>query len=273
MSDTSWKEGIMMAKYDLEPVFSLLRKCGEVILNADRNELSVDAKGGHANFVTKYDKLVQDILKTGLLEILPDARFVGEEDDEHCYSDSGKFFIVDPIDGTTNFIKDYRMSCISVALVENGAAQFGVVYNPYSGEMFYAQLGEGAFCNGRPIRASECPLERGIVLFGTSPYNEELAERSFRLAYSLFRKSMDVRRSGSAAIDLCAIAAGRAELYFELKLSPWDYAAGGLIVTEAGGKVTTIEGLQLTFDRPCSVVAMGSSVSLSDFSGEEPANA
>ena len=248
------QDGIKM-KTDQELICDLVRECGQFIKNADRSHLHIDAKSGRANFVTEYDKLVQERLRAGLREIMPDAHFVGEEGSTQQFAPVGKFFIVDPIDGTTNFIKDYRFSCVSVALIVDGVAAFGVVYNPYADEMFCARRGQGAFCNGKRIHVSAEPLEDGIVVFGSAPYHEELKEKTFKLAYAYFRKAMDVRRSGSAALDLCTIAAGRAELFFELVLSPWDYAAGGLIVTEAGGLVSDCDGQPLAYDRPCSVLA------------------
>ena len=246
-----------MRAEDEKKIIALVRQCGEIIRNAKRDELAIRSKAGSANFVTGYDVYVQEQLKKGLAEIVPNARFIGEEGDRELFSAQGKFFIVDPIDGTTNFIKDYHMSCVSVAYVEDGQVCFAVIYNPYLDEMFWAKRGEGAFCNGTPIHVSDQPLSNGIVLFGTSPYNEELAKRSFELAYDYFCKALDVRRSGSAALDLCAIAAGRAELYFELLLSPWDYAAGSLLVEEAGGVITTVEGDPISFDHPCSILASG----------------
>ena len=242
-------------KLDSEAICKLLRACGKSIMDIDRSTLQIDAKAGHANFVTDCDRKVQERLWRGLREILPDAHFIGEEGTTQEFSPRGKFFIVDPIDGTTNFIKDFHASTISVALVVDGAAEFGAIYNPYLDEMFTAVRGQGAFCNGRRIHVSSEPLENGLVLFGTSPYNEELSERSFKLAYAYFRKAIDVRRTGSAALDLCFVAAGRAELFFELSLSPWDYAAGALIVEEAGGIVTDIDGHALGFDRKSSVLA------------------
>ena len=242
-------------KTELESICELVRACGLFIKDIDREHLHVDAKSGRANLVTQYDKQVQERLRTGLLEIMPDAHFVGEEGSTHQFAPTGTFFIVDPIDGTTNFIKDYRFSCISVALVVDNAAELGVIYNPYADEMFYAQRGEGAYCNGKRLHVSNEPLENGIVVFGTAPYHEELNEKAFQLAYAYFKKALDVRRSGSAALDLCTIAAGRAELFFELVLSPWDYAAGALIVKEAGGLVSDYDGRPLAYDRPCSVLA------------------
>lgn len=239
----------------LEQMIECVKECGEIILNADRTACMVDAKVGEANFVTTYDKRVQEVLQEKLLKILPEATFVGEEEDIHASIEKGYAFIVDPIDGTTNFIKDYHTSAISVGLTKDGEQYMGVVYQPYLNEMFTAIKGQGAYLNGKQIHVSKEPLSNGIVLFGTAPYYHELNRSSFELAYEYFQKALDVRRSGSAAIDLCTIAAGRAELFFELRLSPWDYAAGALIVKEAGGKITTVEGNEITLETPCSVKA------------------
>ena len=239
----------------LRQISDAVRTCGEIILHADRNKSAVDEKAGHANFVTTYDKRVQQELQKRLLEILPEAVFVGEEEDIHASIAKGYAFIVDPIDGTTNFIKDYHVSAISVGLALDGERYMGVVYNPYLNELFTAVKGQGAYLNGVPIHVSSQPLENGVVLFGTAPYYEELNQKSFEMAYDYFKRSLDVRRSGSAALDLCSVAAGRAELFFELRLCPWDLAAGSLIVEEAGGSVTTVEGAQITLDAPCSMLA------------------
>lgn len=245
----------MEQKELLKKITDVVRECGEIILHADRSKSHIDEKAGHANFVTAYDKKVQQILQKNLLQLLPEAVFVGEEEDIHASIAKGYAFIVDPIDGTTNFIKDYHMSVISVGLTLDGEKYMGVVYNPYSDEMFTAIKGQGAYLNGRPIHVSSKPLSNGLVLFGTAPYFEELSKRSFEMAYDYFKKALDVRRSGSAALDLCSVAAGRAELFFELSLSPWDFAAGALILEEAGGKVTTVEGGPLTLQAGCSVLA------------------
>lgn len=212
----------------ISKIETIVRKCGDIMLNANRSGFRIDNKSGDANFVTEYDERVQAVLKEELAKAIPKAVFVGEEGDEKSYSGEGLCFIVDPIDGTTNFIKDYHTSCISVGLVKDGKRYIGVVYNPYLDEMFTAQKGEGAFLNGQKIHVSEEPLSHGIVLVGTAPYYRELNDKTFELITQYFKASLDIRRSGSAAIDLCSIAAGRAELYFELKISPWDFAAGAL---------------------------------------------
>ena len=144
---------------------------------------------------------------------------------------------------------------VVMALVKDGLVQLGVIYNPYLDEMYWALRGKGAFCNGTQIHVSKEPLSNGLVLFGTCPYYEDLYERTFRMAYDYFVKALDLRRSGSAALDLCCIASGRAELFFELVLQPWDYAAASLIIEEAGGVITQFDGSPITFDRSCPVLA------------------
>lgn len=229
--------------------------CGNIILNANRNGIAISDKAGKANFVTEYDCKVQEIAKEMLGKILPEAEFLGEEDDTKVDESKEYIFIVDPIDGTTNFIKDYHVSCISIGLIKNGERYLGVVYNPYLDEMFYAVKGKGAFLNDKEIHVSKEDLSNGIILFGSAPYNTELAKVSFDLAYEYFTQALDIRRSGSAAIDLCSIACGRAELYFEMILSPWDFAAGALIVEEAGGIVTTVDGKEVPCFEKTSVLA------------------
>lgn len=247
----------------LKEIIEITHLCGEIMLSATDIQRRIHQKEGKGNFVTDYDSKVQAVLKEKLLKLVPGAVFFGEEDDaDKADVSKGYAFIVDPIDGTTNFTKGLDMSCISVALAKDGYPVIGVVYNPYKNETFYAEKGKGAYLNGKPIHVSDKTLEEGLVFFGTAPYNPEYAEKSFRLLYRYFEKTQDVRRSGSAAIDLCSVACGRAELYFEMLLNPWDFAAGSLIVEEAGGNVTDMEGKPLTFDRKQGVTARGTRAEL-----------
>lgn len=239
----------------INEICSLVKDCGKVILNADRDKMAIDVKSGFADLVTEYDKNIQEQLAIGLKRILPEAKFIGEEGSKDELSDDGFAFIVDPIDGTTNFIKDYHHSAISVALLKGKDVVAGVVYNPYLDEFFHAIKGEGAFCNGKKISVSSQPLNNAIILFGSSPYDKELFPKTIEIASEYFYKALDIRRSGSAALDLCSVACGRAELYFELQTSPWDFAAGKLIVEEAGGVVTTLDGAPLSFEGKSSILA------------------
>ena len=247
----------MLDRTIIEKINAAILDAGNIILQADRSTETVTEKAGHANFVTSYDKAVQEMLQERLLQILPEAVFVGEEEDVHAQIKDGYSFIIDPIDGTTNFIRDMHCSTISIGLLFQGEPVYAAIYNPYLQELYTAEKGQGAFLNGQPIHVSEKPLSESIILFGTSPYYPELAKKSFELLINLFNRALDVRRFGSAAYDLCMVAAGRAELFFEMQLSPWDYAAGALIVKEAGGTATQLNGEPLSYGHPCSVLARG----------------
>ena len=250
----------------LRQISDAVRTCGEIILHADRSKSCIDEKAGHANFVTTYDKRVQQELQKRLFEILPEAVFVGEEEDIHASIAKGYAFIVDPIDGTANFTRNYHASCISVALALDGFPILGVVHNPYLKETFTALKGQGAYLNGERIHTSDRTLAEGLILFGTTPYHADLTRKSFEIAYRYLSQAEDLRRSGSAALDLCMVACGRAEFFFELTLCPWDYAAGALIVEEAGGFVSDLKGRPLTYDRRQAVAARGPRVELVDVS-------
>ena len=239
----------------INEISALVTDCGKIILNADRGKMAIDIKSGVADLVTEYDKKIQAQLEIGLKGILPEARFIGEEGSHDELSDDGYAFIVDPIDGTTNFVKDYHHSAISFALLKGKEAVAGIVYNPYLDEMFSAIKGQGAFLNGKKISVSAQPLDKALVLFGSAPYNKELFPKAIEILTDYFYKALDIRRSGSAALDLCSVACGRADLYFELIVSPWDFAAGKLIVEEAGGVVTTIDGEPLSFEGKTSISA------------------
>lgn len=229
----------------LKQLMTIAREGGEIILSAGNIAQSVSQKGSARNLVTKYDSEVQELLRTRLLAAWPEAHFVGEEDDMQDEITHGLSFIVDPIDGTANFVKGYRCSVVSIAAAQDGKAICGVVYDPYTDSMFSAEKGKGAWLNGAPIHVAageDSKLESGLVCMGTSPYYPELNDRTFRLMRALFDASMDIRRSGSAALDICAVACGRAVLMVEAAVSPWDYAAAALIAEEAGAKVGRIEG-------------------------------
>ena len=166
----------------LDEIIAAAKECGQVMLQADRSNIGIKDKAGKANFVTRYDCKIQEMLQMKLAQILPAAEFFGEEEDCQIDRNAEYIFVVDPIDGTTNFIKDYHMSCISIGLLRNGKRYLGVVHNPYLDETFYAISGEGAYMNGNTIHVSDDSLENSIVLFGSSPYNTELAKASFELA-------------------------------------------------------------------------------------------
>ena len=225
----------------LDRLIAVVRRAGDMIRNAHDIEKDTHEKNGAADLVTKYDVAVQAFLQRELLALVPEADFLGEEG-EHETLDKPWVFVVDPIDGTTNFVRHMHHSNIAVALVHEGCVAYGVVYNPFTEEMFAARRGGGAFLNGRPIHVSDRDMSHAITLCGSTIYDRRFTDRSFSLMRRLYDLGLDFRRFGSAELDVCYVACGRAEVFFECRLSPWDYAAGSLILTEAGGKITRLDG-------------------------------
>ena len=244
----------------MEAIMQAVRDAGAVMRAAHDVEAqkgAIDEKAGPANFVTVYDVRVQNMLMESLHEILSEAQFFAEEkENDPEILRQGYTFIIDPIDGTTNFIHNYGMSAISVGLLYCGTPVFGVIYDPYREELFEARRGLGAFCNGKPIHVSDRPVEKGVFAVGTAPYyRDTLGDRTFAMMRTLFDAGVDIRRLGSAALDLAAVACGRADGYIELLISPWDYAAGALLVEEAGGIVTDPDGVPMQYANPSGICA------------------
>ena len=237
----------------LEKITEIVKEAGKIVLSAHNQENTITVKEGKKNFVTKYDVAVQEFLFRELGKEFPDAQFIGEEG-ENDISTNGLRFIIDPIDGTTNFMQDFRCSCISIGLCKGNDVIAGVVYNPYTDELFSAEKVKGAYLNGNKIKVSERPLSDGLALFGTSPYHPENTDETFSLLRKVFDFSRDIRRSGSAAYDICMIACGRCEVFFEKSLQPWDIAAGTLILKEAGGIALNYQGRDISFSTPNDVV-------------------
>lgn len=252
-----------MKNYDLYKIKDLILdavfSAGEFVLSAHDIEGGIIQKEGDDNYVTAYDIETQRRLIERFSEILPEAEFLAEENGLDSLSPDGKYFVIDPIDGTTNFMHSLSHSAISVALFDGKEAVFGCVLNPYLGECFHAVKGGGAYLrkNGVdvPISVSDRGIGDSLVSFGTTPYDKSHAESTFSLVCDFFRLCRDVRRCGSAALDLCYIAAGRYDVFFELTLSPWDFAAASLIIGEAGGVFTDLDGKPITENVKSSVLA------------------
>lgn len=228
----------------------VVRGCGQIILEAEQEQIVANTKTSFRDLVTAYDVRVQEYAIRELSHSFPEACFVAEEKDSVDPGNCSMIFVIDPIDGTANFVHHFRHSCTSIACVVDGKPAAAVVYDPYADELFCAEKGNGAFLNERRLEIPKLSLEQTIVLFGSCPYNMELAEETFGNIRKVFGRCQDIRRSGSAALDLCYVAAGRAGLFFEGVLSVWDYAAGALIVQEAGGECVSMEGTPLIYDRP-----------------------
>lgn len=226
------------------------------------------------DFVTAVDTGISDFLRIELKKLFPDIGFMTEEESEHVFLN--KTFILDPIDGTTNLIYGYRMSSISLAYVEDGVVNFGIVYNPFSCEMFFGIKNKGSFLydasngidklimNGietytdNRLKVSDRILKKSLVEFGASSSHKEMADETFARGARVFRNCLDLRRTCSTAIAICYIAAGRLDGYFEKIIKPWDYAAGELILKEAGGKASDWNGQNLPLDREGTIICSNS---------------
>lgn len=252
---------------DFEQICQLMaaaeREAAELLMHA-HNILS-ETKSGSRDVVTEYDRRVQQFLEDKVRKALPEAHFFCEELGEREDLRSEHMFIIDPIDGTMNFVRGLNHSCISMAYAYRGEICVACVYNPYVEELFTAIKGQGAYLNGRRLLIQDRPLSDSVVSFGTSPYYEELTDRTFELTKAAFIGALDVRRQASAELDLCNIAASRTGIFFELRLSMWDFAAGALIVSEAGGRCCTVEGEELPYDGRASSVAAGCPAALEEF--------
>ena len=232
----------------LEVITRIARECGEMMLSAHSGTIESETKSGFRDLVTSFDKRIQEYAVKELAEAFPGAHFLCEEGDFANVGKDGLTFIIDPIDGTANFTHHYGHSCISIGCVSGTQPVAGVIYDPFLGDMFTAELGKGARLNGEPIHVTDASLKESLVIFGTAPYNLSLMDQTLARVRSIYGRCQDIRRTGSAALDLCYVAAGRAGLYFELELSLWDYAAGALIVSEAGGRCCRIDGSELRYD-------------------------
>ncbi|MDD3244298.1 MAG: inositol monophosphatase family protein, partial [Eubacteriales bacterium] len=236
----------------IQALQQIARDAGELILNAPN--AAIHKKEGHYNFVTDTDVAVQRQIKEALRKLRPEARFFAEEQTNEALTDAPTF-VVDPIDGTINFMRSRAVSAVSIGYLENKKPVAGVVFNPYEDEMFWAQAGKGAFLNGQPIHVSALEMANALIAFGTAPYDAELATVSMRAAAAFLQQAGDLRRTGSAAVDLCDVACGRAEVFYELRLRPWDVAAGSLIVTEAGGEFFSLGHDAPYYDDAAGVLA------------------
>jgi myo-inositol-1(or 4)-monophosphatase len=198
---------------------------------------------GRADLVTDVDEAAERAIAAAIRARFPDDAVVGEELSAAAV-DEGRRWIVDPVDGTTNFVHGHPFVCASVAFADDVGLAVGVIHAPFLGEVYHAVRGGGAFLNGAPIRVSGVAAPERALLATGFPFKEGKGDLDAYMALvaDALRATHGVRRAGSAALDLAYVAAGRVEGFFEVGLSPWDVAAGMLLVREAGGRVTGWSG-------------------------------
>jgi len=243
-------------KLNYNNIEKIIKDAAKIMLGADRAGMSTKEKTGAANFVTEYDFKVQNFLETEFSKLIPGCKFYSEEKEKNEPVGEGYTFVIDPIDGTMNFMLNHRASCISVGLFKDRKIVYGAVYNPYCDHFYHAVLGEGAYRNGLPISVSEREAAVGVASVGTSPYHKAtLADLVIKTIYGIFMKFGDIRRIGSAALEICLVACGELDAFVEPVLSLWDYAAGMLILSEAGGIICDYDGNTPDINNSSSIIA------------------
>lgn len=240
----------------------LTKQCGPIVLDGFRNaSKSVSNKGRHWDLVTEYDRRVEDVLIEGLKKRFPDHRMLGEETTSAASLkqalDERPTWIIDPIDGTINFVRGVKFIAISVALAVGGELKIAILYNPCLDEMYTAIAGKGAFLNGEQVRVS------GIEDLKSSLIGHEISIASYEAARphifgrgeEFIKECTGLRALGSAALSLAYVASGNLDGYCIEYLKPWDIAAGALLIREAGGVVININGGQYDILKPDIIAA------------------
>jgi myo-inositol-1(or 4)-monophosphatase len=232
----------------------LARQAGEILRLGYEQEHQVRYKGA-IDLVTEIDHQSEELLLGEIQRLFPGHQIVSEEIGlvPGC---AGEQWYVDPLDGTVNYAHGVPFFSVSIAYAQAGIVKLGVVYDPMRAELFAAERGQGARLNGRSLQVSKVSeLQRSLLVTGF-PYDAWLTTQNNLEYYGRFAKlTQGVRRMGSAALDLCYLAAGRLDGYWELSINPWDVAAGGLIAMEAGATVTNTQGQTDYITPPCSVLA------------------
>ena len=227
----------------------LAREAGELIVSRRAGHIEVaNTKTSDVDVVTAVDKESEEFLYTRLRELRPGDGFLGEEGQVQ-ESSTGITWVVDPIDGTVNFLYNIPHYAVSIAAVTGDPTpgswqvEAGAVFNPAIGELFHAARGQGSFLGERRLHiATPPPMNLALLATGFA-YSTAMRREQVRILAELIGEVRDIRRTGTASLDLAAVAAGRVDVYFERTLSPWDHAAGELLVTEAGGVIAGIRDL------------------------------
>lgn len=241
---------------ELDVAREAARAAGAILrAHVDRGPVRYEEKGA-ANLVTAIDRACEDAIRAVLARHTPDVPVLGEEGGGDAAS--GALWVVDPLDGTTNFVHGFPFFAVSVALRIDGRGEVGVVLDVVRGREYAAWRGRGATRDGVPIHVSAVDaLARALAGTGFPYDRQQHAAEYLRYVQAALERTHGVRRAGAAALDLCLLAEGALDVFWEFKLSPWDVAAGVLIIEEAGGRVTAHDGSPLAFERPSPLATNG----------------
>lgn len=240
-----------MASYQqrLDTLKAIAREAGDYMLAQVGQVRSIETKTSASDWVTNVDVEVDTLIRQRLSEAYPGEPLITEEtfDEGTDTLDLDHAWIVDPIDGTTSFAHGFPFFSVSIAYAQQGHPVVGVVYDPSHQELFSAIRGQGVWLNGQPIHVTSTDqLARSLWITGFPYTLDEVFEQQMKTVKRVLEKTHDIRRMGSAALDLAYVAAGRADGFWEYALSPWDIAAGMLLVQEAGGITTNLKGEALS---------------------------
>jgi myo-inositol-1(or 4)-monophosphatase len=226
----------------LENVIRIAKESGGILEESLGKKMTFDYKSS-INFVTNIDLEVQKKIISSLKELYPNHKFLAEEGN-YNKTYKGDLWIIDPLDGTTNYSHSLLTCSVSIAHVTDKKVDLGVIFDPFRKEMFYAEYGKGSFLNGKKIMVSNVEEFSKTLLIAEFAYNrgEKLTKTLNDIEKLLRTGILDVRMIGSAALDLCYVSCGRVDGFWAYGIKPWDHAAGSLILTEAGGKITTAKG-------------------------------
>lgn len=237
-----------------ERVCETARRASAIMMNPPHE---IVQKGNRSDYVTDADLLVQRTVSEELTRLLPESAVLGEES-AALPQMRDYIWIVDPIDGTSNYIRDIGESCISIALAHQEELILGVVYQPWRNEMFYAAKDCGAFLNGKPIHVSDRDFAHAHLCAALCLYDKRFAKPCMNIISEVYRQADDFRRFGVASYEAALVGAGRTELHFEIKICPWDVAAGAVIIEEAGGVWECLYSDHLPLDRKFPFLAANS---------------
>ncbi|MDM5263674.1 inositol monophosphatase family protein [Sulfurovum sp. XTW-4] len=245
---------------NIDTLKQIAREAGRIVKEGYASHHKGVSHKGVVDLVTEFDLKTEAFILDQLKKAFPEHTLVGEESHHGIYH-YDKAIYIDPIDGTTNFVHGIPHLAISLGVWEQGRPTLAVVYNPILEELFWAVHGEGAYCNGQRLEVSlQSELQNALIATGF-PYTKVNAGIEYQWVIkcmtNLLPHIQDIRRLGAAAIDLCYLAQGKVEAFYEIDLKPWDVAAGILIVQEAGGKISNVDNQPFDFDDKSIVASNG----------------
>lgn len=240
----------------LKQISDVVLEAGKIVNKGFHSSKTVRHKGA-TDLVTEFDEQTELYLKEKLQKMFPSFSVIAEETNSNDSYPTENVIFIDPIDGTTNFVHGVPCVAVSVGVITDTDTKYGVVYNPILDELYCAETGKGAFCNGAPIQVSSTASLINSLIATGFPYKKDNLTYLMKILEQVLQSSRGIRRLGAASLDLCYTARGIFDIYYETKLQPWDMAGGIIIVREAGGIVTKLDGTYHEMDSDCLIASNG----------------